>query len=267
MERNMGFMYNIQNPKSKLYHKGTRVPFLKKEQSVQMLAELIDLFTPRDGLVVDFYGGSLTLAIAAMSCGRRCICIEKNMECYNEAVERLRKHLPSSLKNQEGTTFSGRTEETIHAGNCEGQVDEFERRTEEHAGHRVQGNPEQEKNDKPEADTEPSHPRLQQKENEKDNNSLILNTLSNKTEKNSDSTSEGLNLQLSKINNIDEDTLPNQNVESTSTEKTKLISEVHLLLNVSQGKTNSGDEKCKSKENSTTNLTEKSTVVIINVNH
>ena len=68
-ERNAALMFNIIMSKSKLCHKDSRVPFLKTEQSAQMLAGLIDLFSPQGGLVIDPFAGSLTTSIAAM-CGQ-----------------------------------------------------------------------------------------------------------------------------------------------------------------------------------------------------
>ncbi len=97
VERRMGMMFNIVNSKSKLCHKNSRVPILKAEQSVPMLAELMDIFSPHGGLVIDMFAGSLTSAIAALRCGRNIIAIEKDKACYDLAIERLRLHLPSTI--------------------------------------------------------------------------------------------------------------------------------------------------------------------------
>ncbi len=94
--RRCGVMYNISDPKSKLYKPETRVPFHPEELSPFMLSELIDLFTPQNGRVLDPFAGTMTSAIAAMQTGRTCICVERNDLCYNESFNRLRSYLPSS---------------------------------------------------------------------------------------------------------------------------------------------------------------------------
>ena len=64
--RNSSVMSNISKPKSLLYKKGTKIPFHPNELSPFMLSELIDLFTPQCGTVLDLYAGTMTTAIAAM---------------------------------------------------------------------------------------------------------------------------------------------------------------------------------------------------------
>ena len=42
-------------------------------------------------LVLDFTAGSMTTAIACMNTGRKCICIEKDEDIFNNGVERVRE--------------------------------------------------------------------------------------------------------------------------------------------------------------------------------
>ncbi len=114
--RNCSVMFNIQKPSSKLCKPNSRIPFYSDELSPFMLAELIDLFTPKDGKVLDPFSGTMTTSIAAMHVGRRCVCIERNSDCYNAAVGRLRKNLPSSNNiNQSSNGGLNTAEETLFA--------------------------------------------------------------------------------------------------------------------------------------------------------
>lgn len=47
----------MHTKKSKLYRKQYKVPFHNSELSVDMLGELMDLFTPQSGLVIDTLEG------------------------------------------------------------------------------------------------------------------------------------------------------------------------------------------------------------------
>jgi len=82
-------MSNIPAPKSKLCHPGSRSPFIPSEKSVKTLMEAIDLFTPKGGLTIDIYAGTMTTAMAALLKGRKCIFIEKNKKLFKSAVKRL----------------------------------------------------------------------------------------------------------------------------------------------------------------------------------
>jgi len=50
----------------------------------------IKLFCPKDGLVVDPFGGSGTTGLAALSAGRRCVLIDNNEQYCQAAIKRLR---------------------------------------------------------------------------------------------------------------------------------------------------------------------------------
>ena len=88
-KRNLALMTGIPMPKSKLCRSGTRSPFIPSEKSVVLLMEAIDLFSPKDGLTIDLFGGTLTTAMAAHMMKRLCICFEKKADLFKEAVERL----------------------------------------------------------------------------------------------------------------------------------------------------------------------------------
>ena len=75
--RNLTGMFNVKHPKTKLCRPGTKVPFFSKELSSDMLAELIDLFTPQGGNILDPYSGSMSSIIAALRIGRNAIGLEK----------------------------------------------------------------------------------------------------------------------------------------------------------------------------------------------
>ena len=58
---------------------------------VELPAFFIRLLTPRDGLVIDPFGGSGTTAVAAYREGRSCILIDNNRQYCRQAQERLLK--------------------------------------------------------------------------------------------------------------------------------------------------------------------------------
>lgn len=53
---------------------------------IPMLARLIEMCCPPDGIVFDGTAGSCTTAVAAKRTNRKYICLEKNTEFYNKAV-------------------------------------------------------------------------------------------------------------------------------------------------------------------------------------
>ncbi len=89
-QRRHAVMTNVQATKTFLTVPGSKVPFCTKELPILMLHELIDLFTPVDGSVIDPYAGTMTTAAACLQSGRRCTSIEKRKDCFEGALERLR---------------------------------------------------------------------------------------------------------------------------------------------------------------------------------
>ena len=82
---------NVDVPKNKLCYEKSRKPVRVSEKPIDLLAEIIDLFVPPYGTVMDLFGGTLTLPIASLKTSRRCIAIESDKKCFELAVHRLSK--------------------------------------------------------------------------------------------------------------------------------------------------------------------------------
>lgn len=96
-KRNLAVLSNVPAPSSKLLRPGSRVPFYTAQKSIYLLKEVIDLFTPAGGTVMDLFSGTMTTAKAALQVGRECICIEIDQELFRSAVNRLRNCLPQNM--------------------------------------------------------------------------------------------------------------------------------------------------------------------------
>lgn len=83
-------MCNVRSLKSNLYHKKCRIPFFNNELSVDMLEELIYMFSPQSVAVVDHYVGTMKTAIASLRKRRKCLSVGGNTEDYTFAFNRLR---------------------------------------------------------------------------------------------------------------------------------------------------------------------------------
>lgn len=59
------------------------------QKPIGIVSPLIEYSVPRGGLVVDFFAGSATTALACRQAGRRCIVIERNPKHAAAAVKRL----------------------------------------------------------------------------------------------------------------------------------------------------------------------------------
>jgi len=94
-KRNLAIMSDIPAPRSRLCRPGTRSPFISSEKSVKLLMEAIDLFTPKSGLILDMYGGTLTTSIASLVKRRRCLVIEKKEDLFKAAVKRVISCIPA----------------------------------------------------------------------------------------------------------------------------------------------------------------------------
>ncbi len=90
-KRRTSVITNVEMPKNRLCHPGTRKPFRMSEKSVDLLIEIIDLFVPPYGTAIDVYAGTLTLPIAALKTSRRCAAIEKDRICYSAALSRVQQ--------------------------------------------------------------------------------------------------------------------------------------------------------------------------------
>lgn len=60
-----------------------------EEKDVGFLMDIMKTFCPSGGSIFDGYGGTLTVAIAAMKTGRRCVVVEKDPHCFRIAAKRL----------------------------------------------------------------------------------------------------------------------------------------------------------------------------------
>lgn len=56
-----------------------------------MIAESIDMLTPLNGKVLDPYDGAPTTEVKALKSSRSCVLIEKDVDCFEDAVVRLQK--------------------------------------------------------------------------------------------------------------------------------------------------------------------------------
>lgn len=80
---------NVPSTINKLLRPNTRSPIRVEEKNVSLLRELISLYSPIGGLVLDSYAGTFTTAIAAMQCHRAAIVVEKDDHCFRLAYDRL----------------------------------------------------------------------------------------------------------------------------------------------------------------------------------
>lgn len=53
------------------------------------LKDCIVLFTPPNGIVLDPLAGTMNTGLASIMAGRKCIMVEKDIDCYNIAFDRL----------------------------------------------------------------------------------------------------------------------------------------------------------------------------------
>lgn len=59
-----------------------------------MLSELMYIFTPQSGLVLDRFSGTMTTEIATLLTGRPCIVFDKDKGVHKAAIRLLRKLVP-----------------------------------------------------------------------------------------------------------------------------------------------------------------------------
>lgn len=59
------------------------------EKCTELLSELIDLYFPSNGTIVDPCAGTHTARVACLKAEKSCIEIEYNMLCYNASFTRL----------------------------------------------------------------------------------------------------------------------------------------------------------------------------------
>lgn len=108
-------MTNVPQPRSKLLKPKTKIPFNYQELSGIMIAKLIKIFTPPGGCLIDPYAGTMTTGIGAIMSGRVCTLIERNIDCFRAAVQRLRSLLPRSTGPSKSTSELIEFDETIES--------------------------------------------------------------------------------------------------------------------------------------------------------
>ena len=97
---------NVPNPTFRNENKGTRYPrsvkYFKTAESegktihvnqkpIALLMYLIQTYTKEGDTVLDFASGSMSTAIACLYTNRKCICIEKDENCFLLGAERVEK--------------------------------------------------------------------------------------------------------------------------------------------------------------------------------
>ncbi len=87
--RRTSIVTNVDLPRNKLCYEKSTKPVRDSEKPINLLAEIIDHFVPPYGTTMDLFGGTLTLAIAALKTSRRCIVIENDEKCFHLAINRL----------------------------------------------------------------------------------------------------------------------------------------------------------------------------------
>ncbi len=81
---------NVPATKCFLTKPNSKVPFDVQELHPIVYQNLVELFTPNGGSVIDPFARTMTSGIGCMQCSRSCHLIEKRAECHDAAVIRLR---------------------------------------------------------------------------------------------------------------------------------------------------------------------------------
>lgn len=87
--RRLAVIDEVPMPRPKLLDPETKLHMRVEEKSDLLLMELLKIFCPAGGSVFDGYGGTLSMAMAALKTGRRAVVVEKDGHCFKVAMERL----------------------------------------------------------------------------------------------------------------------------------------------------------------------------------
>lgn len=82
-------LHNIPYVKNKVTFQNTRMPVCLTEKNVDLIHELVDLFSPIQGSVLDPFGGAFSTAVACMRSSRSCVALEADERVYKVSLERL----------------------------------------------------------------------------------------------------------------------------------------------------------------------------------
>lgn len=78
-------------------HPTQPTPIHPTSKPIPLLKQLIEWCCPPDGIVFDGTAGSCTTAVAAHECGRKYICVEKNKDLYDKALEYWKPRLTQGV--------------------------------------------------------------------------------------------------------------------------------------------------------------------------
>lgn len=82
-------LHSIPYVESKMKFQNMRMPVCLTEKNVDLIHELVDLFSPLQGSVLDPFGGAFSTAVECMKSSRSCVSIEVDDRAHNTSVNRL----------------------------------------------------------------------------------------------------------------------------------------------------------------------------------
>ena len=85
-----GSLRSVAKTHRRLMKMNGTTPLRSSEMEKRMVQHLIDMLAPPGGLVMDPFGGAFEVALAALEKKRRCISMEKDEDCFQHAVSRVR---------------------------------------------------------------------------------------------------------------------------------------------------------------------------------
>lgn len=81
---------NVEQCDKKLKKPGINTPLFPTERSISLHKDIVRLFTPCEGSVMDPFGGALSTALACLNTGRSCTIMDDTSEALDYAIGRLR---------------------------------------------------------------------------------------------------------------------------------------------------------------------------------
>lgn len=86
--------------KNKLTYLNTRMPVRMTEKNINLISEMVDLYSPINGSVIDPYGGVLTTPLSCFYMSRRCVVMEADSRCYKEGLRRLNQVMDRIVRSK-----------------------------------------------------------------------------------------------------------------------------------------------------------------------
>lgn len=83
---------NVKMCPDRLKKPSTNNALVPSEKNAALYSHIIKMFSPTSGNVLDPLAGPLTTAIACLQTGRKCTCLEPNVEVFRYALGRVRVH-------------------------------------------------------------------------------------------------------------------------------------------------------------------------------